>query len=145
MLKLATVFSGIGAIEHAIDRMNIKNKIVFACDNGDIDVLTKKIGMDIDEIGHELDELSQLIKDIQFNDEYQDLYKKQLEGMLSEALEAKEGIKQLLLKVNDNVADSLNEILISITKANNVKPSRKKEYSKFISELDKGSEIQKKT
>jgi DNA (cytosine-5)-methyltransferase 1 len=144
MLKLATVFSGIGAIEHAIDRMNIKNKIVFACDNGDIDVLTKKIGMDIDEIGHELDELSQLIKDIQFNDEYQDLYKKQLEGMLSEALEAKEGIKQLLLKVNDNVADSLNEILISITKANNVKPSRKKEYSKFISELDKGSEIQKK-
>ena len=43
MLKLATVFSGIGAIEYAIDRMNIKNKIVCACDNGDIDVLTKKL------------------------------------------------------------------------------------------------------
>jgi len=33
MLKLATVFSGIGAIEHSLKRMGIKNKIVFACDN----------------------------------------------------------------------------------------------------------------
>lgn len=32
-LKLATVFSGIGAIEHALLRMNIPNEIVFACDN----------------------------------------------------------------------------------------------------------------
>jgi DNA (cytosine-5)-methyltransferase 1 len=32
MLKLATVFSGIGAIEHALQRMNLKYEIVFACD-----------------------------------------------------------------------------------------------------------------
>ena len=38
MIKLATVFSGIGAIEHALDRLNIPYKIVFACDNGDIPV-----------------------------------------------------------------------------------------------------------
>lgn len=43
MIKLATVFSGIGAIEHALKRMGIANKIVFACDNGDVDVLSKKI------------------------------------------------------------------------------------------------------
>ena len=32
-LKLATVFSGIGAIEHALERMGIEHEIVFACDN----------------------------------------------------------------------------------------------------------------
>ena len=31
-LKVATVFSGIGAFEHALHRMNIQHDIVFACD-----------------------------------------------------------------------------------------------------------------
>ena len=35
-LRVATVFSGIGAIEQALKRMNINHKLVFACDNGDI-------------------------------------------------------------------------------------------------------------
>lgn len=35
-LKLATVFSGIGAIEQAMKRLNISHEIVFACDNGEI-------------------------------------------------------------------------------------------------------------
>ena len=43
MLKLATAFSGIGAIEFALKRLNEEHEIVFACDNGDID-----IGVDID-------------------------------------------------------------------------------------------------
>ena len=34
-LKLATVFSGIGAIEQALLRTHVKHEIVFACDNGD--------------------------------------------------------------------------------------------------------------
>ena len=34
-LRLATVFSGIGAIEQALLRMHIDHEIVFACDNGD--------------------------------------------------------------------------------------------------------------
>ncbi len=33
MLKLATVFSGIGAIEHSLKRMKVKHEIIFACDN----------------------------------------------------------------------------------------------------------------
>lgn len=33
MFRIATVFSGIGAVEHALQRMNIPHKIVFACDN----------------------------------------------------------------------------------------------------------------
>ena len=35
-LKLATAFSGIGAIEQALKRLHINHKILFACDNGDI-------------------------------------------------------------------------------------------------------------
>ena len=33
MLRLGTVFSGIGSVEHALQRMEIRHKIVFACDN----------------------------------------------------------------------------------------------------------------
>ena len=76
MIRLATVFSGIGAIEHALQRMQIKNEIVFACDNGDVSILTKKIDMNIDEIGNELKSLSKIIKKIKFNNEVEDLYKK---------------------------------------------------------------------
>ena len=47
MIRLATVFSGIGAIEHALYRMGLENQIVFACDNGDVDVLSRKIEHEI--------------------------------------------------------------------------------------------------
>jgi DNA (cytosine-5)-methyltransferase 1 len=33
MLRLATVFSGIGAIEHALGRMDTPHELIFACDN----------------------------------------------------------------------------------------------------------------
>ncbi len=36
MIKVGTVFSGIGAAEFALKRLNVKHKIVFACDNGNI-------------------------------------------------------------------------------------------------------------
>lgn len=37
-LKLATLFSGIGAIEQALIRNNTPHEIVFACDNGDVEI-----------------------------------------------------------------------------------------------------------
>jgi DNA (cytosine-5)-methyltransferase 1 len=39
MIRLATVFSGIGAIEHALKRMKVDHELVFACDN---DIHVKK-------------------------------------------------------------------------------------------------------
>ena len=44
-MRLGTVFSGIGAIEHALERMGIDYEVAFACDNSNIDwaeKLTKK-------------------------------------------------------------------------------------------------------
>ena len=38
MIKLATVFSGIGAIEQAFIQKGLEKEIVFACDNGDIEI-----------------------------------------------------------------------------------------------------------
>ena len=35
MIKLATVFSGIGAVEQALKRMGVAHETVFACDNGE--------------------------------------------------------------------------------------------------------------
>lgn len=139
MIRLATVFSGIGAIEHALERMNIENEIIFACDNGDIEILTKKIGINIDEIEDELNSLKESIGTIQFNDEVEDLYKDQLANMLSEALDEYASVFatiQDLPSYTDNItAETLSEILAM----ENVKPSRVKEYKKFLSEIEKGS------
>ena len=52
MLKLATVFSGIGAIEQALKKQKIKHEIIFACDNGEI------------ELNRSYDEINEEIKDL---------------------------------------------------------------------------------
>lgn len=62
MIKLATVFSGIGAIEHALDRMGLDHNIVFACDNGDINILSKEIDEDLIVIKNEINSLNEIIK-----------------------------------------------------------------------------------
>lgn len=38
MIRLATLFSGIGSVEQSLERANISHKIIFACDNGDINI-----------------------------------------------------------------------------------------------------------
>ncbi|UKI51892.1 MAG: hypothetical protein L6V79_06970 [Clostridium sp.] len=35
MLRIATVFSGIGAVEQALKQLHQPYKILFACDNGE--------------------------------------------------------------------------------------------------------------
>ena len=37
-MRLATVFSGIGSIEQALRRLGKNYEIVFACDNGDVEL-----------------------------------------------------------------------------------------------------------
>lgn len=38
MIRLGTLFTGIGAIEQALIRMNVEHEIVLACDNGEIEI-----------------------------------------------------------------------------------------------------------
>lgn len=144
MIKLATVFSGIGAIEHALQRMQLDHEIVFACDNGDVEILTKEIGMNIDEIGSELKSLSKIIKNIKFNDEIDDLYKNQLDGMLSEALNEYDIVFEKIDSLPSQDGGLVEKLLKKIISMKNVKPSRIKEYKKFLSEISMGSSQQKK-
>lgn len=144
MIKLATVFSGIGAIEHALQRMGLDHEIVFACDNGDVEILTKEIGMNIDEIGTELKALSSIIKNIQFNDEIEDLYKNQLDGMLSEALNEYDVVLEKIDELPSQDEDLVEKLLKKIISMKDVKASRIKEYKKFLSEIGKGTEQQSK-
>lgn len=54
MIRLATVFSGIGAIEQALKQMNIEYEIVFACDNGE-----RYLDIDIEEIKKQTKDLEE--------------------------------------------------------------------------------------
>ena len=54
-LQVATVFSGIGAAEFALRRLKVPHDIVFACDNGEIDLLKSD-----DEIAEELKKIDTL-------------------------------------------------------------------------------------
>ena len=66
MIRLATAFSGIGAIEHGLNRMGIDNEIIFACDNGDVNILTKDVDTDIDEIEAELKKYAEEIANLDY-------------------------------------------------------------------------------
>lgn len=141
MIRLATVFSGIGAIEHALKRMGLEHKIVFACDNGDVEILTKNVGMNLDDIGEELNELKKTIKTIQLNDEIDDLYKSQLSNMLDEATTEFKEIETRIseLPIYDDTVKSVLETILSM---DSLKATREKEYRKFYSEIGKGSFFQ---
>ncbi|MDD2495824.1 MAG: DNA cytosine methyltransferase [Clostridia bacterium] len=67
MIKLATLFSGIGAIEQALKRLNIEHEIVFACDNGNVDI-------DID-FDYELKNIRKLSTPKEKNEYVKKLYK----------------------------------------------------------------------
>lgn len=144
MLKVATVFSGIGAIEHAIKRMDIEHKIVFACDNGDVDILSKKIDTDMVQIGTELEKLSKLINKIKIKSDADKNYKDELESMLGRTIDEFSKLKeQLSCSVDAELTDKIKMILADILSMNDLKPSRKKEYKSFLNNLDKANGLNK--
>ena len=143
MIRLATVFSGIGAIEHALDRMNIDHRIVFACDNGDIDILNKEIGVNTDEIKAETELLSKTIQDLQIDETVDDLYKQQLFEMFQEM---RDKLGQILRILEDVpfCPISVEDILTCILKMKSLKKTRMNEYKSFLKSLSQGSAEQRK-
>lgn len=138
MIRLATVFSGIGAIEHALKRMGLEHEIVFACDNGDVDILSKKISSNIVEIGNELNELEKLINKIKIKTEEDVLYKEELDMMLAATRGEFDKLKGMLQeRENEDVIIKTQELLQNIVCNNEVKEKRKKEYKKLLQELKK--------
>ena len=83
-LRLATVFSGIGAIEQALLRLNIQHEIVFACDNGERKLKVSQ------------DELNELLKNVDQNNIEQVIreeYNKSGENLMEKSYKANYEVK----------------------------------------------------
>ncbi len=135
-LRLATVFSGIGAVEHALDRMQIKHKIIFACDNGDIDILSQKVPNNLQKIEEEFIGLKKTISCIQVQSKEDSEHKSSLENDLHNTeykfTEAKNKINFFEIAEIDAL---LCSILQKITEMKSIKKTRKNEYLSFSKSL----------
>ncbi|PHV70688.1 DNA (cytosine-5-)-methyltransferase [Sporanaerobium hydrogeniformans] len=143
MIKLATAFSGIGAIEHALQRMDLEHKLIFACDNGDVDILTKDIKVDISEIDKEFILLEQLINKVKniSNDKTTDeLY----EDLNKNRLEYEEQLKELSNLNFEEIEYHTLKILKNIVGQDDLKTVRKKEYCGFINNISREQSINSK-
>lgn len=130
MIRLATVFSGIGAIEHALDRMGLEHEIVFACDNGDVDILSKKIDDNINDIQEEIKSLKEIVRN---NIEKEDEFSKQLKQCENKFKKVTKTIKEVRLnELNDKLLKILEKSLNKSTKN-----SKRKEYETMLKTIKK--------
>jgi len=114
MIRLATVFSGIGAIEHALDRMGLKHEIVLACDNGDIDIFAKKILPDTVSIEAAISEIRISINEIGNDEEIQIEWMNLLDKCQSIYFHEKDQIEKNdknSIKILKEISDSLSMII----------------------------------
>ncbi len=135
-LHLGTVFSGIGAIEHALYRMGIKHKILFACDNGDIDILSQKVSNNVNDILDEIKLLQNLINDIEVVTDIDKEFKRSLKDELDSNCEKFELAREKLsfngiLQIKKELLQIINIILHD----KNVKRNVQLEYQDFIKQL----------
>ena len=119
-LKLGTTFSGVGAIEHALQRLNIKHKIIFACDNGGNNLFSKKIIDRFIFIDNEINFISKYIDSLKLNNDEE--YKLKLFNELNKIKEQyKTVINNNVLNSFDNLKDIINIILKEFKKSNDIK------------------------
>ena len=137
MIKLATVFSGIGAIEHALERMQVEHEIIFACDNGDVELEMPKVRIDLDSIEKELEVLKKTIKKVndKVNDEETIDYATQLDVMIA-GVENEYNKLIAKLKVADKNTSMVEDIMMHIETdiedaINNTTASKKKKYQEL--------------
>ena len=98
MIRLATVFSGIGAIEHALDRMQLEHEIVFACDNGDVELDIKTTEDELDTMNVSLTFLTNEIDNMRATATGTNAdYAEQLERMLQGAQNAMQELETMLI------------------------------------------------
>ena len=129
MLKLATVFSGIGAIEHALERLGIDYKIEFACDNGEVDILSKNIDDNFKEINEEIEYLTKLIESTDENDDW-------LVNKLSLIQIRVSNIEKDVLDIDDNFS-AIHNLVERMLQEEKFTKTQKVFYEKFLQYLEK--------
>lgn len=80
-LRVATVFSGIGAFEQALKRMNIDHEIVFACDNGN-----RIIDIDYDTEFKKVKSLGSIREKKEYVDGLYEMYSRQINFVMQSYL-----------------------------------------------------------
>jgi DNA (cytosine-5-)-methyltransferase len=128
MLKLATVFSGIGAIEHALERLGIDYKIEFACDNGEVDILSKEIDDNFKDINEEIEYLTKLIESTDENDDW-------LVNKLSLIQIRVSNIEKEVLNIDDNFS-AVHNLVERILQEEKITKSQKVIYEKFLQYIE---------
>lgn len=140
-MNVATVFSGIGAIEHALLRMGVEHKLLFACDNGDVDIFSKKIPVDVEAIGHELGMLGLMIQAYKPGSAEDEAYQQELEQGFTRNRETFRGLCTQLQEAAGTWPDgALEQVLAAITAQEGVKKLRLREYGKFLQVLEADTE-----
>lgn len=129
MLKLATVFSGIGAIEHALERLGIDYKIEFACDNGEVDILSKDIDDNFKEINKEIEYLTKLIESTDENDDW-------LVNKLSLIQIRVSNIEKEVLDIDDNFS-AIHKLVERMLQEEKFTKTQKIFYEKILQYLKK--------
>lgn len=128
MLKIATVFSGIGAIEHALERLGIDYKIEFACDNGEVDILSKEIDDNFKDINEEIEYLTKLIESTDENDDW-------LVNKLSLIQIRVSNIEKEVLNIDDNFS-AVHNLVERIIQEEKITKSQKVIYEKFLQYIE---------
>lgn len=131
-MKVGTVFSGIGAIEHALLRMDLDHELMFACDNGDVDIFSRKIDIDINALEDEFHTLNNMINAYEPKTDSDKEYKEELENELQHNREMYDSIGEDI----DNLAvqytdEPIVRVLGKILDQSEVKLARHKEYTAF--------------
>lgn len=98
-IRIGTVFSGVGAPEHALERLGIDYEIVFACDNGDIKLFTKKIKETLSAVREEIQEVENKLRG---NLEVDISYKKRLFTILENIKERYKALEELKKKIENS-------------------------------------------
>ncbi|MGL5797379.1 MAG: DNA cytosine methyltransferase [Cetobacterium sp.] len=119
MIRLGTVFTGIGAIEHALKRLDINHSIIFACDNGGINIFEKKIEDKFQEIESELDYLTTHIEslDIQEFKDFIQMLRIKLMNINKNFINLKESIARKDIDV-EVISQNLNFVLAELKERN---------------------------
>lgn len=123
-LRVASVFSGIGAIEHALSRMKINHEIVFASDNGGVNIFEKKVNYDFNNIQNEIENLRTIIGEVSLSDcdDYVNKLYSNLEQIESNFHQTKGEVESL--SINPVIVETVHQTLQGLSdnlKANALK------------------------
>lgn len=136
MLKLATAFSGIGAIEHALERLGIDYSIEFACDNGDVDILSKNIPDTIRDVKNEIANLEKIVDKTNDDDDW-------LVDKLTRVSELLKEFETAIKILNGEQFSRVVELSSNLLQKDVFNTNQRKFYTSALKEIDEVNDLEK--